>query len=152
MAEVHHELVPELEEVVAAEHNGRIFGTLALGFGVFGPLVRGVTTGGDLALIGGGRRDAIRSGVARGITCEQWKKLSGGVVGDHVHLSRHLCHPCALPRHVPILFLTCSPCALLLLLLFLSPAPLRFAFRQENPPAASVHHVTGLSRAGTVAN
>ena len=141
MAEVHHELVPELEEVVAAEHNGRIFGTLALGFGVFGPLVRGVTTGGDLALIGGGRRDAIRSGVARGITCEQWKKLTGDVVGDHVHL----CHPDT------SLFLTCSPCVPLLLLL-LSPAPLRFAFRQENPPAASVHHVTGLSCAGTVAN
>ena len=145
MAEVHHELVPELEEVVAAEHNGRIFGTLALGFGVFGPLVRGVTTGGDLALIGGGRRDAIRSGVACGITYEQSKKLS--FVGDHVHLPPI----CAVPRHVPILFLTCSPCVPLLLLL-LSPAPLRFAFRQENPPAASVHHVTGLSRAGTVAN
>ena len=147
MAEVHHELVPELEEVVAAEHNGRIFGTLALGFGVFGPLVRGVTTGGDLALIGGGRRDAIRSGVARGITCEQWQELS--FVGDQT--MSILLPSVPYPDTSPILFLTCSPCVPLLLLL-LSPAPLRFAFRQENPPAASVHHVTGLSRAGTVAN
>ena len=72
VTEVHHDLVPELEEVGAAEHNGRIFGTLALGFG---PLVRRVTTGRKLALVGRGRCAAVRSGVACGITCAQWKKM-----------------------------------------------------------------------------
>ena len=42
VTEVHHDLVPELEEVGAAEQNWRVFGTLDLGFG---PLVRRVTAG-----------------------------------------------------------------------------------------------------------
>ena len=78
VTEVHHDLIPELEEVGAAEHNGRIFGTLALGFG---PLVRRVTTGRKLALVGRGRCAAVRSGVACGITCAQWKKNEVSVEG-----------------------------------------------------------------------
>ena len=42
VAEVHHDLVPEVEEVGATEHNWRVFCTFALGFG---PLVSRFTTG-----------------------------------------------------------------------------------------------------------
>ena len=102
MTEVHHDLVPKLEEVGAAEHNGRVFGTLALGFGT---LVRGVTAGRKLALIGRGRGDAVRSGVARGITCAQWKKMKLPCGGGETFPYLLFCSPSPSPFPSP---LSCS--------------------------------------------